>query len=477
MGSSLSEKKYKDFTNQAVVLLGKIGHGKTRLFNHLCGTAHLSCSSASSCTRTLQFSYSTQHRLQIIDTPGYGSSDDPDAHMQAQRAAIEQYDLSGMYVVVKYGAPGDMADSLNRLMDFSGNEDVRVIVTHLDIAMEQNPEFNVGVVQSKLGDLVRVPVEHILVTGIHTPPNAIEDFVLRTLHAPKRFVVEPDQAVYASAFTMGARRFHQDLNALATSIEAISTACTTLQTNLPRMHGEDLQNHLSWLGSATFYQFTTDIEELRQHAGSVLNPEGLMVFEKMLDRSVVQRLNEFHQTVASQTGGSANVDPPRHRDGPNHEASGGVGWVPFQSTFESRNRPSLGPNHRDPHPVTVAPTLQTERSASTHRHVVEGGVAKPGIPSCDPPTVYDSSERPEGCYKDVGHESRLAAPNRYPQPRGWCQGFRAAVGNSNRSHGVGNSTNGQYSSLAPSQDTLREDAPVTTSLSHNNTTQCDERHV
>jgi 50S ribosome-binding GTPase len=196
---------------QSIVLIGKLGHGKTQLLNKVCGTTFSSVMCAESCTRTNQIATTIRYGIRVIDTPGFGSSDDTDSHIQAQRAAIEGIRISGIYLVVKYSSSGDMAECLNHLMDFVGVDDVRIIVTHADCA-DRSQGFDEQEIASDLSKRLDVEDRHIRLVGKDTDAPTIEDFLYQTLHKPRQFKIDSEQLAYATSLTVGARQFNNDID-------------------------------------------------------------------------------------------------------------------------------------------------------------------------------------------------------------------------------------------------------------------------
>lgn len=109
-------------TSPVVALVGKIGHGKTYLLNKLTNSRYPSDSGAKSCTRSLQFEFSTDKKLLVVDTPGFYASDNLAQHLAAQKVALEGRLLSGVFFVVKYGRADEIALEAGRVIDFIGDD-------------------------------------------------------------------------------------------------------------------------------------------------------------------------------------------------------------------------------------------------------------------------------------------------------------------------------------------------------------------
>ena len=281
---------------RTVVLIGTLGHGKTHVFNRLCGSSHASSMSAGSCTRDLVSGRTVHYNVRVIDTPGFASTDCTGTDIRTQREAIEGCALSGIYAVVKFGAPSDMAASLGRLMDFSSNEAIRVIVTHLDVALDQEPDFDVLALQLDLARLIDVPLYHILVTGRKTPGLDIEVFLRMTLHTPMVFKIQYEQAAYAAALTAGARCFNNKIAAAAMRLTLMSFVCRTLYRFFGRQ--ADFHSILSPVAKATVDSVNAIILEIRQESAG-LSPETQFQLQERLEVSVVQKLNNFSRCVSS----------------------------------------------------------------------------------------------------------------------------------------------------------------------------------
>eukprot|EP00957_Ditylum_brightwellii_P131800 10051174-Ditylum_brightwellii.AAC.1 len=143
-------------SSRNIALVGKLGHGKTHLLNKLCGKHFPSHMGAKSCTRTLQFGCTKQHKMCVIDTPGFCASDDVAAHIAAQKAALEGVPLSGIYVVVKYARADEIASMVNKVMDFVGDDDLRIIITHADTVCDQEG-YCVNDMKKSISDLLDIP--------------------------------------------------------------------------------------------------------------------------------------------------------------------------------------------------------------------------------------------------------------------------------------------------------------------------------
>lgn len=210
-----------------VVLLGKLGHGKTYLLNKLTGGNFPSTSASMSCTRQLQFGRTRQHGIVVIDTPGFFASEDVAGHIAAQKLALEGVRLSGVIIVVKFGRVDEIAEAADKVMNFVGSEDIRLIVTHADVASGETG-YNPDDVKLKLSKLLDVSASNIMVVGKQTPSASIESFVQSTLHEPREFHVNDEQVAMNSNLCTCARSFNKRINEVYSKITAASQDCERL---------------------------------------------------------------------------------------------------------------------------------------------------------------------------------------------------------------------------------------------------------
>jgi GTP-binding protein EngB required for normal cell division len=205
-----------------VVFLGKVGHGKTRLMNNLTLSTYASTAAASSCTRSMQLGRIPESTVTIVDTPGFYSSDEVKSHIDEQIKALEMPN-SGIYIIVRFGDPSEMAEVANRMMDFTGEEDVRVICTHVD-TVERDDGFDGDQVAMELSSLLDVPKEYIALVGKNTDVVAIRQFILDTMHKPRAIKVAEEQRSFVASLSVGSRKFNQDIEGLPRILSEVSNA-------------------------------------------------------------------------------------------------------------------------------------------------------------------------------------------------------------------------------------------------------------
>lgn len=213
-----------------VALVGMVGHGKTCLLNKVTGTRFPSHAGAKSCTRTLQYGYTRLEKIPVVDTPGFYASDDVAAHIAAQKLALEGTPLSAIYAVVKYARADDIAEILDKILSFIGEDNsdyVRVIITHCDLARDQEG-YNQSEMLSLLSKNLDMPSSRIAFVGTDTTPQEIEKFMLSTLLVPKAFTISDEQVASISSLCVGTRKFNKAINEVYGKIAAASKECQRL---------------------------------------------------------------------------------------------------------------------------------------------------------------------------------------------------------------------------------------------------------
>lgn len=236
---------------KAVALVGRLGHGKTYLLNKLTGTAFPSTMSPRSCTDHLQYGYTRTKDILVIDTPGFYSSEDVAKHIAAQKMALEGVRLSGVYVVAKFGRADDIAEevsvsicnctgdqtpcshtvtTLQKIMSFVGDDDLRVIITHAD-TVERQDGYSPEALRSALSSLLNLPIAHIAVFGKDSSANDLELFLESTLHNPKSFTVTEEQITSISSLHAINRKLNKPIEEAFSKIAAASKACQEMVKN------------------------------------------------------------------------------------------------------------------------------------------------------------------------------------------------------------------------------------------------------
>ncbi|CAB9512923.1 expressed unknown protein [Seminavis robusta] len=328
--------------NRYVVLLGKVGHGKTRLLNELTGSTYRSSAGNLSCTRRLQKGQIAGSEVFVLDTPGLYSSDDVAGHINAQVKAFE-HPISGIYVVVRFGEPGEMAEVANRVMDMTSEEDVRVICTHLDTE-EGKRGFDGDRVAVDLSYLLEIPKEHIAMVGKNTDSVAIEKFILNTIHRPRDIKVAKEQRSVVASLSVGSRKFNVDIDGTAGILDEASQAMAVIDT----------------LSDGKFKTFFTDFmiqksedvletacNDIKARARDLLPGDEAVVCTKLdkVKESCLKSFKEKHQSSRSQEEcmncGGGGYGKSRKRRGRRTINSSNSGWFSntihdVDSTFQNQ---------------------------------------------------------------------------------------------------------------------------------------------
>ncbi|CAD8187289.1 unnamed protein product [Paramecium octaurelia] len=125
----------------SVVLISRVGSGKTTLYNKICRETQKTYSGGFSCTRGLfQKSSSYGMGFYIMDTPGFGSEKEVIVHMAGIFAAITGKPLNNILILTKYerfeNMRKDITENIKLLSRY--REMITVVITHWDIA-ENDP--------------------------------------------------------------------------------------------------------------------------------------------------------------------------------------------------------------------------------------------------------------------------------------------------------------------------------------------------
>jgi GTP-binding protein EngB required for normal cell division len=226
----LKEQKQASFQSaqnmsdiQTIVLLGKVGHGKTTLINKICGSRYPAAMTARSLTQHIQYAMMAPN-VAVIDTPGFYSSTDVAGHVAALRVAMENRPLSGIYLVVKYGRADDIAEVANTIMDVIGCDDIRIAITHEDVAANEEA-FDRAELRRTLSATLDIDESKIFSFGKPTQASAVQAFIKRTLHEPIPFKMSREQQAMVASLGTGSRMLNKPINAILAKIVAAEVAC------------------------------------------------------------------------------------------------------------------------------------------------------------------------------------------------------------------------------------------------------------
>lgn len=210
---------------RVVAMIGKIGHGKTHLLNKITGQRFPSHMGSRSVTREVQYGYGKTSGVLAVDTPGFYASDNIASHIAAQKVALEEIPLSGIFVVAKYDRADAIAESVNKIMWFTGTDDVRLILSHGD-TVENQEGYDPDGTKRRLKDLLGI--EHVLISGKNTPGRVVEAFITQTLHEPTKFKITDAQMAMVASLCVASRKMNRVIDEVYAKIESASLACREL---------------------------------------------------------------------------------------------------------------------------------------------------------------------------------------------------------------------------------------------------------
>ncbi|CAD8106361.1 unnamed protein product [Paramecium sonneborni] len=165
----------------AVVLISRVGSGKTTLFNKICREAQLTYAGGVSCTRNLfQTSSSYGMGFYIMDTPGFGSDKAVIVHMGGIFAAITGKPLNNILILTKYdrlcNMRKDIAESIKLLSRY--REMITVVVTHWDNAENDSQKKQTQKLEEEKKNIVKEVItplclQNVIFSGSNTSGEQI----------------------------------------------------------------------------------------------------------------------------------------------------------------------------------------------------------------------------------------------------------------------------------------------------------------
>jgi hypothetical protein len=273
----------------SVALIGKLGHGKTRVLNRVCGTHHASHGGCKSVTRTTELGFSKKHNIALVGTPGLSQTEDVANHIGAQKSALEYTPLSGIYLVIRCGRDGDMIDDqIFDIIDMVGEESIRIILTHADIETKKEG-FDEDSVKESVSRLAGISIGNVSLVGLDTPSNAIEDFIHSTLlPSPRQIELKAEELSKLAFRSTQSRKISKRIRAIYSKIDAAAQYCEELITN---SNGD--------IG----YETDVEIMDIQQAVTSMVRDEKEGVF-----RDAVNGLSLNEQNICfAQAGASLSI--------------------------------------------------------------------------------------------------------------------------------------------------------------------------
>lgn len=269
---------------KSVALLGKLGHGKTRILNAVCGTYHASRGGTKSVTRTIELGISKRHGICFLGTPGLGPTEDVAQHIGAQKLALEFSPLSGVYLVIKCGRDADMIDEqIFDIIDMVGEEMIRIIVTHSDVEA-QKEGYNEVELKHSIGHLAGIDVKNIIIVGLETNPQEIDDFVNETtLSQPKEIKLDPEEISKLAIRSHASRNLTRIIRDIYGKIDAAHGHCNMLTDH----------------GSTKTYENDVVIRDIQHAVSKMVSEDKEQVFRDAVSLSADEQTICYAQVGAS----------------------------------------------------------------------------------------------------------------------------------------------------------------------------------
>ena len=128
------------------VILGKIGVGKTTLFNLLCGTKHLAEEARGSQTQNLYFHSVScgNYPFNMIDTPGINSKNDTYKHAVLIRESLTAKKINTIFIILKYETRyEEIFDNFLEIQElvYKYNQKIVIMISHLDSCKNREKAF------------------------------------------------------------------------------------------------------------------------------------------------------------------------------------------------------------------------------------------------------------------------------------------------------------------------------------------------
>jgi hypothetical protein len=275
----------------AVALIGKLGHGKTRVLNKVCGTHHASKGGCKSITQTVELGISKRHGIAFLGTPGLAPTENVAHHVAAQKFALEFTPLSGVYLVIKCGRDGDMVDDqVNDIIDMVGEEMIRIIITHADVEAKKEG-FDADDVMRSVSRLAGIGADHIIVVGLDTNPEDIDDFVQSTLLPnPRKIKLQAEEVVKLAVRSQQSRRLSRAIRDIYAKIDAA------------RQHCDDITNGANEQRIRSYAKDVT-IMDIQQAVTAMVKDSKYQVF-----RDAMSHLTNNEQSICfAQAGASLSI--------------------------------------------------------------------------------------------------------------------------------------------------------------------------
>ena len=127
-----------------IVLIGKVGIGKTTLLNRICDSKFETSDGGYSCTKQIQYNFTTKHDLVIIDFPGLKATRDAGLNLKTQITALKNLPIKMICLMIEYSTRDDdfereLSEMLGMFNDYK--ENIAIIITkceRINMTREEN---------------------------------------------------------------------------------------------------------------------------------------------------------------------------------------------------------------------------------------------------------------------------------------------------------------------------------------------------
>jgi hypothetical protein len=170
-----------------VVLLGKLGSGKTSLFNKVTGSNHLVGSGAQSATLTAAGAKAINHDMYVIDTPGEDPVKDVLAHVAEQIGALESVPVNQIAIVADIARIGPLVLKIRPILNLFGNTIASIIVTKSELLLFTDED------KKELAEHLELDVSRIFFCEINTPSSEIIAFLAQNMRSARALKLTDDQ--------------------------------------------------------------------------------------------------------------------------------------------------------------------------------------------------------------------------------------------------------------------------------------------
>jgi len=137
-----------------IILFGSVGHGKTTILNKICGTNGETAESGFSCTKDIQYGFSLDGDMLLIDFPGLRSTTDIIGHLKKQKNTLKVIPARMICFIIKYDKRYDhLIDSLSQMLKifYEYRNNITVLVTHSEDCSLTNKEDIKAIFSTQFG--------------------------------------------------------------------------------------------------------------------------------------------------------------------------------------------------------------------------------------------------------------------------------------------------------------------------------------